>query len=144
MKPASLLLSLFASGACAFTPPVVTLPMPAPALTIAAGQTLTLKWTAPTEDTSGKPLPADQALTFNVWEVQSGTPVLLQSGLTTPTRVHAGMRAGTYCYVATATLAQAPGVTPTTVDSVGSSPPFCVAVTAVAITPAPPTNGSGS
>ncbi|MGH8217322.1 MAG: hypothetical protein ACREUT_01945 [Steroidobacteraceae bacterium] len=118
-----------AAAATAPTPPVVTLPMPAPAAMLTAGQNLTLTWVAPTTNTDSSAIPAG-SLTYNLWEVSSGTPTLKVGGLTVTSDERMTLAVGTPCYVVTATETQGAGVTPATVDSVGSSPPFCVDVSA--------------
>lgn len=115
--------------------------MPAPSFSMTAGKTLDLTWNAVTEDTGNNPLPVGQVLYYDVWQVSAGSPpVLLQSGLTVPERVHANMSAGTDCYVVTATLAQAAGAVQPFVTSDGSAP-LCVLVTSgppPAVKPAAP------
>jgi hypothetical protein len=117
----------------ALAPPTVTMPMPAPSLTMTAGGTLTLKWNPVTEDTAGAPI---TGVTYNVWEVSSGSAALLESGLTVAQRVHANMAVGTPCYVVTASV-------PGDIDSEGSSPSFCVNVVPAPVQPAVPINVNG-
>ena len=103
------------------TPPLVALPMPAPAITVTAGQNVTLSWGVVTQSTTGQPLVG--AVTYNLWEVSTGTAVLKASGLVAPTDERLSLAVGTPCYVATASVVGG-------IDSVGSAPPYCINVIA--------------
>jgi hypothetical protein len=112
-------------------PPVVTLPMPAPSLTVIAGANVTISWSAVTESTTSTPLTVP--VTYNAWEVSSGTPALKASGLTTLSNERMSLAVGTPCYVITASAAG-------DIDSAGSTPPVCVNVVAAPVQVASPTN----
>lgn len=118
------LIALLASSAYAQTPPtppVVTLPMPAPAGHAVAGENITLSWAAVTANVNGSALLGP--VTYDLWNVTSGTAVLVASGLTVALSERLNLAVGTPCYVVT-------GLVAGEIDSVGSTPPYCVSVTA--------------
>lgn len=111
------------------TPPTVTMPMPAPAVTVIAGSNITLSWNAVTESTTGALLTG--AVTYNLWNVSSGTAQLLASGITGTSSVRTNLAIGTPCYVVTASVAG-------DIDSVGSTT-VCANVIAAPVQVAAPT-----
>lgn len=113
------------------TPPVVTLPMPAPTVTVTAGKNITISWGMVTTSTTGTPLSGP--VTYNVWEVSSGTPVLKASGLTTLSDERMNVAVGTPCYVITASVAG-------DIDAAGSTPPACANVVAAPVQVGTPAN----
>ena len=127
----ALALAPIAYAQTAPTPPVITLPMPAPTITVTAGTNVTISWQVVTSSTTGVPLAG--SVTYNVWEVSSGTPVLKASGLTTPSNERMNVAVGTPCYVITASVAG-------DIDSEGSTPPVCVNVVAAPVQVAAPTS----
>lgn len=126
---ALLLLPALALAQTTPSPPVVTMPMPAPAVTVTAGSNITLSWNAVTESTTGALLTG--TVTYNLWNVSTGTAVLLASGLATTSSVRAKLAIGTPCYVVTASVAG-------DIDSVGSTT-VCANVIAAPVQVAAPT-----
>ena len=97
---------------------------------------LTVNCTPPTTDISGNPLPAGEALTFNLYGAVQGTPLKLL----TPTPggvcqwVRTNVTPGVICYAATAV-----GTLGTSSAESAQTPQVCATVTPPATQPQPPT-----
>ncbi len=100
---------------------------PAPTLVKPVGGSVALSWAPPSAYTDGTAIAVGVAVTYNLYNLASGTPQLLASGLTSTSSTRTSLSAGTPCYVVTAVVAG--------IESAYSSP-FTVSVVAAANPPA--------
>lgn len=103
--------------------------VPRTVMAAATAPSIALSWTAPTTFTDNNPIPATDAVTYNLYGAMQGQSLtLLQSGIATTSNVRTNVTAGTHCYAVTAVVAAI------------ESPQSAEACATIAETPATPTN----